>query len=88
MRTSWIRHLPIPLKSADANRELLERLRKSGPDWIFITARRQDGSRVGYASNLFLPDEASQVDAINQFLLFDIHSSIGGWSLSHLWRIC
>lgn len=88
-RASWVKHLPIPLKGCDsvgADDELLERLRKSGPDWFWITAARPDGSRFGYASDLFRPKPPHSRDDIGQFLLFDIHSSLGGWWLSHLWR--
>lgn len=89
-RTSWVRHLPIPLKSSDpvgAHDELVDLLRTSGPDWFYITAVRPDGGRIGYASDLFRPQPPHSRDDIGQFLLFDIHLGLGGWWLSHLWRV-
>ncbi len=88
-RTSWVKHLPIPLSATDpatAQDELVERLRKSGPDWFYVTGVRADGARFGYASNLFRPQEPHSGAAIGQFLLFDIHSSLVAWWFSHLWR--
>jgi hypothetical protein len=88
-RTSWVKHLPIALTASDpilAHNELVERLRKSGTDWFYVTGVRADGGRLGYASDLFRPQEPYSRADVGQFLLFDIHSSLGGWWLSHLWR--
>ena len=87
-QTSWIKHLPIPLAGSDpirANEELVDRLRQSGPSWCFIMGVRDDGGRFAYASDVFRP-QLPHAAAMAQFLLFDIHSSLGGWWLSHLWR--
>jgi len=88
-RTSWVKHLPIPLKASNpaaANDELVELLQKSGPNWFYVTGLQADGRRFGYASDLFRPKEPYSYADVGQFLLFDIHSSLGGWWLSHLWR--
>ncbi len=88
-RTSWVKHLPIPLEGSDpemAHDELVARLRRSGPDWFYVTGVRPNGSRFGYASDLFRPQQPHPPADVGQFLLFDIHSSLGGWCLSHLWR--
>jgi hypothetical protein len=88
-RTSWVKHLPIPLGGSDplvAHDELVDRLRNSSPDWFYVTGARGDGRRFGYASDLFRPHEPHSGAHIGQFLLFDMHSSLGGWWLSHVWR--
>ena len=88
-RTSWVKHLPILLDGSDqlsAHEELVDRLLKSGPDWFYVTGKRADGRRFGYASNLFLSKGHPSYAEMGQFLLFDMHSSLGGWWLSHVWR--
>jgi hypothetical protein len=87
-QTAWVKHMPIPLASADpvrANEELAAVLHKSGPHWFFVTGVTSDGHRFGYASDVFRP-QLPHVISVAQFLLFDIHTSLGGWYLSHLWR--
>lgn len=87
-QTAWVKHMPIPLASADpvqANEELVALLRKSGPDWFYVTGVYPDGRRFGYASDVFRPQLPHPI-SVAQLLLFDIHTSLGGWYLSHLWR--
>ncbi len=88
-RTSWVKHLPIPLRSSDrvaAHDELVDHLLKSGPDWFYVTATGSDGGRMGYASTHFRPRTPYSAADIGAFLLFDMHSSLGAWWSSHLWR--
>jgi hypothetical protein len=88
-RATWVKHLPIPLAATTptgANDELVDRLRKSGPDWFFVTGVRPDGTRFGYASDRFRPHEPHSGAYVGQFLLFDLHSSLTGWWVSHVWR--
>ncbi len=57
-RASWVKHLPIPLRSSDrvaADDELVDHLLKSGPDWFYVIGVRPDGGRMGYASAEFRP---------------------------------
>ncbi len=87
--TCWVKHVPIALRASDrdsAERELIERLRKNGPDWFYITAVRADGTHVGYASDLVRLAGPPLDRGVSQFFLFDIHSSLGGWWVSHVWR--
>jgi hypothetical protein len=87
-QTTWVKHMPIPLASADpvqAHEELAALLRKNGPGWFFVTGVMPDGRRFGYASDIFRPRLPHPISAV-QFLLFDIHTSLAGWCLSHLWR--
>ena len=91
-RVSWVMHSPIALASKNkgaAERELVARLRASGPDWFYVVGVRPDGTHKGFASNEFRWRHAGSTDAMDvmqQFLAFDIHSALGGWTLSHLWR--
>jgi hypothetical protein len=76
-----VKHLPIPLAATTptgANDELVDRLRKSGHDWFFVTGVRPDGTRFGYASDRFRPHEPYSGADVGQFLLFDLHSSFTG----------
>lgn len=88
-RTSFVRHMPVPLKASEsgaARSELISKLQQHGSDWFFMTSTRDDGSQFGLASDLFQAREADPLGSMMQFLLFDIHSCLGGWWLSHLWR--
>lgn len=86
---TWMKHLPIPLAGSTpgaANDELVAHLRKSGPEWFFVTGVRPDGTRFGYASDVFRPQEPYTTADVGQFLVFDLYSSLGGWWVSHVWR--
>jgi len=87
---SAILHRPIPLGQDPqaAVSKLVQRLKGSGsPDWFFMTAVGPDGSRVGYTSDVFRSlNNPPQPDDFARFFLFDLHSSLEGWWLTHVWR--
>jgi len=88
-RTSWVRHIPISLTSSDpiaAEDELIAHLSKSGPDWAFAICRGVNGAHLGFASDSYRPSKTHSDSKVYQLLLFDLHSGLVGWWLSHLWR--
>ena len=88
-RTCWVKHLPIPLKKSDAGAahdELVDHLLKNGPDWFYVTGAQRNGARFGYASVEFRPKAPHAAADMGTFLLFDMHSSLGAWWASHVWR--
>ncbi|MFZ4618674.1 MAG: hypothetical protein ACOYM2_21120, partial [Rectinemataceae bacterium] len=70
----------------DAESELISKLLASGPDWFFVTGTKPDGTRVGFASDIFRQEHANPEEDIAAFALFDIESCIKGWFLSNAWR--
>jgi hypothetical protein len=72
--------------SLAAQDELLTRLSQSGTDWFYTTGVGRDGGRFGYASDTFPAQDPNTLVNVRKFFFYDIHSSLGGWWLSHLWR--
>jgi hypothetical protein len=90
-RTSWFAHVPIPLRSLGslaASHELADKISLLDPrgNWFLTTAKRPDGTFVGYASDLFVQSGPPSPLDVVRFGLLNLHSRMSAWCLGHLWR--
>jgi hypothetical protein len=90
-RAQFFAHIAVPLnaKSAEAaESELLHLLKGAGPGvtWFYATQFDKDNRFSGLATDLLKLRRPITDDKIGQVLLFDIHSRIGAWWLTNLWR--
>lgn len=90
-RASSITHLPIALKSTDpasAAEELNQQLLALDPKGSFFTAtgERENGTRLGYASDLFQASRTATPNDLIRFLMFDLYTRVRSWWILHVWR--
>jgi hypothetical protein len=84
-------HVPVRLKSRtadDAAREFAELIEQRAPGlkWAVTTKVDAEGNRTGRAS-LYLPNAAvASVDWLFLFSMFDLHTRLGAYWLTNIWR--
>jgi SEC-C motif len=87
-----VTHIPVALRAKtaeQANEELADRLERTDPGarWVFATFRREDGARIGKASQFISTPYAIGSDEwLTEFLFSDLHVRLSGWWLMQLWQ--